>query len=236
MSIRLRQVLVGSCLLTLVSAPFADEMKLESDEQKFSYSMGFAIGSQILGQFGGADASLDVVARAISDALLGATPLLSQDEVSTILQAEQEKVKVKEEAAAADAKAKGANALALGEAFLAENGKKDGVITTDSGLQYMVLTAGEGVSPSTSDTVVVDYAGTLLDGTEFDSSIKRGTPATFSLGGIIPGWQEALQLMNKGAKWKVFIPSTLAYGANGAGGLIGPNETLIFEIELIEIK
>lgn len=123
-----------------------------------------------------------------------------------------------------------------GQAFLVENASKEGVVTTASGLQYQVLTEGQGAKPVASDEVTVHYHGTLIDGTVFDSSVDRGQPATFPVGGVIQGWVEALQLMNIGSKYKLFIPSNLAYGERGAGGLIGPNETLIFEVELLSIN
>jgi FKBP-type peptidyl-prolyl cis-trans isomerase FklB len=123
-----------------------------------------------------------------------------------------------------------------GQAFLDENAAKEGVVTTASGLQYQVLTEGQGAKPVASDEVTVHYHGTLLDGTVFDSSVDRGQPATFPVGGVIQGWVEALQLMNVGSKYKLFIPSNLAYGERGAGGSIGPNETLIFEVELLSIN
>ena len=123
-----------------------------------------------------------------------------------------------------------------GEAFRAEYGKQETVLRTDSGILYRALTTGSGTKPGPNDTVVVHYKGTLPDGQEFDSSYKRGQPATFSLGGIIAGWKEVLQLMSEGAKWEVVIPPELGYGSVGAGGLIGPNQTLVFEIELIEVK
>ena len=123
-----------------------------------------------------------------------------------------------------------------GEAFQAEYSQHQGAVATASGLQYRIIEAGEGRSPGPADTVVVHYVGQLIDGTEFDSSKGRGAPATFSLSGIIPGWQEALQLMREGDVWEVVIPSELAYGAQGAGASIGPNETLVFEIELISVK
>ena len=123
-----------------------------------------------------------------------------------------------------------------GQAFQVEYSQRQDVVVTASGLQYRVIETGEGRSPGPTDTVVVHYVGQLIDGTEFDSSRGRGTPATFSLGGIIPGWQEALQLMREGDIWEVVIPSELAYGAQGAGASIGPNETLVFEIELISVK
>jgi len=124
----------------------------------------------------------------------------------------------------------------VGKAFREAYGQREGVSKTDSGILYRVLVPGTGAQPTADDTVVVHYQGTLVDGTEFDSSIRRGQPATFSLAGIIPGWQEALQLMKEGARWEVVIPPELAYGSTGAGGAIGPEETLIFEIELIEVK
>ncbi len=122
-----------------------------------------------------------------------------------------------------------------GEAFLAENGKREGVKTLPSGLQYRVVKQGDGKQPRKSDQVVVHYRGTLIDGTEFDSSHKRGEPAKFGVGGVIKGWTEALQLMKEGSKWILYIPSYLAYGPSGSGKLIGPNETLIFEVELIAV-
>lgn len=126
--------------------------------------------------------------------------------------------------------------LDKGEAFLAENAKKDGVMTTDSGLQYEVMTAGEGDNPTAQDKVTVNYKGTLIDGTVFDSSYDRGEPVTFPLSNVIKGWTEGVQLMKPGAKYKFFIPSELAYGERGAGGRIGPNEALVFEVELLEVE
>jgi FKBP-type peptidyl-prolyl cis-trans isomerase FklB len=126
--------------------------------------------------------------------------------------------------------------LKAGEAFLAENAKKEGVVTLPSGLQYKVIEAGSGKTPKASDTVTVNYRGTLIDGKEFDSSYKRGEPATFPVSGVIAGWTEALQLMKEGAKWQLVIPPGLAYGEKGAGPVIGPNSTLVFEVELIKVQ
>jgi FKBP-type peptidyl-prolyl cis-trans isomerase FklB len=123
-----------------------------------------------------------------------------------------------------------------GEKFLAENAKKEGVKTLPSGLQYKEITPGKGKSPKATDNVTTNYRGTLIDGTEFDSSYKRGQPATFPVSGVIPGWTEALQLMKEGGKWQLFVPSNLAYGEGGEGRVIGPNATLIFEVELISVK
>jgi len=125
---------------------------------------------------------------------------------------------------------------ALGEAFLAENAKQEGVVVTESGLQYKVIEPGQGDSPGPADVATVHYRGTLIDGTQFDSSYDRGQPATFPVGGVIAGWSEALQMMKPGAKWQLFIPAELAYGERGAGQVIGPNSTLIFDVELISVE
>lgn len=221
----------GLLIASAAGAAHAQDASLDTDDEKFSYAMGYSIGNQVLGQFGAENIEFDVevFVRAISDALNKEAPALSPDEMQAVVMARREQEMQAQRARAEEAKA-------AGEAFLAENGEREGVVTTDSGLQYEVLTEGEGEQPTVKDTVVVHYRGTLLDGTEFDSSYGRDAPATFPLEGIIKGWQEALQLMKTGGKWKVFIPSELAYGASGAGGRIGPNETLIFEIELLEIK
>ena len=132
-------------------------------------------------------------------------------------------------------KAKGEGNLKIGQAFLEENKKKPGVIVTASGLQYMIMKAGTGPKPALTDKVTTHYHGTLIDGTVFDSSVERGQPASFPVSGVIPGWTEALQLMPVGSKWKLFVPANLAYGERGAGGKIGPNSTLVFEVELLSI-
>lgn len=168
----------------------------------------------------------------IRDALEGNTPLLTEEEAIAALQQLQMQAQVKQqEALAAMATAN----KEAGEEFLAENGKRDGVVTTASGLQYEIIQAGTGKIPQAADNVSVDYVGTFLDGSEFDSSYKRGEPANFSVEGIIPGWTEALLMMKEGAKWKLYVPSALAYGEQGAPPVIQPNSTLIFEVELKEI-
>ncbi len=213
-----------SLLLAAPTAPvMSQDVSLDTDMQKYSYAMGFSIGSRV----GQVDAA--AFARAIQDALSGSEPALSPEQMQAVVMAqrEQEMAAQREVAEAAAAR---------GEAFLSENGAREGVETTDSGLQYEVLRAGDGAMPSAEDTVVVHYRGTLIDGTEFDSSYARNEPAEFPLGGIIQGWQEALQLMKTGGHWKVYIPAALGYGEGGAGNRIGPNETLIFEIELLEIR
>jgi FKBP-type peptidyl-prolyl cis-trans isomerase FklB len=166
---------------------------------------------------------------AIRDMAAGKQPRLSKSEIQAVLQ------KVQQQRAAEAQKTADEN-LRKGQEFLSANGKKAGVKTLPSGLQYKVIRAGTGKSPKATDTVKVDYRGTLINGTEFDSSYKRGQPATFPVNGVIKGWQEALQLMKEGAKWQIYVPAELAYGPRGAGGQIGPNETLIFDVELLQIK
>lgn len=198
-------------------------MELNSETDTVGYALGVNIGSQIKTQF--KDIDLDILAQAIKDAYAGNTKI-SQAEAGPILQkyAESAQARMAEEN------------LKEGEAFLAENAKRKEVTTTASGLQYEVLKEGTGEKPTTSSTVEVHYHGTLIDGTVFDSSVERGQPASFGVTQVIPGWTEALQLMTVGSKWKVFLPSSIAYGERGAGGSIGPNAALIFEVELLSIK
>ena len=207
------------------------ETPLDSDEQKYSYALGYQIGSQIQRQLDAENVELEVDAfiRGIADVLSGRGLALSQEEIMKAIETKgrQEAEKMKE---------RGDSNELSGEVFRAEYGKQETVMRTDSGILYRALTDGSGTKPGPNDTVVVHYRGTLPDGQEFDSSYKRGQPATFSLGGIIAGWKEVLQLMSEGAKWEVVIPPELGYGSVGAGGLIGPNQTLVFEIELIEVK
>jgi FKBP-type peptidyl-prolyl cis-trans isomerase FklB len=167
----------------------------------------------------------EAIAQAFTDVFEGNELKISEQESNVILQEYFGKLAQKAQSQNVEA----------GQNFLAENAKRDGVVTTATGLQYEVLTEGSGDSPKETDQVTVHYHGTLIDGTVFDSSVERGQPATFPVNGVIPGWVEALQLMNPGAKFKLFIPSNLAYGERGTGGAIGPNATLIFEVELISI-
>ena len=227
--------IVVSCVigigLMIPASVIAAETPLDSDEQKYSYALGYQIGRQIQRQLDSENVELDVdaFARGIADVLSGRGLALSQEEIMKAIEtkSEQEVEKMKE---------LGDSNELSGEAFRAEYGKQETVMRTDSGILYRALTDGSGTKPGPNDTVVVHYRGTLPDGQEFDSSYKRGQPATFSLGGIIAGWKEVLQLMSEGAKWEVVIPPELGYGSVGAGGLIGSNQTLVFEIELIEVK
>ncbi len=202
---------------------------LESEEQKVSYIMGLNIGSQI--NTDDLNFDIDAFNTGIKDALASAEPRLTEEETQSVIEAFQTKLTARQETAA---KVVGEANLQEGDAFLAEKAKTEGVVVLDSGLQYKIIEEGTGPVPTAEDTVEVHYRGTLINGTEFDSSYKRGVPAQFGVTQVIPGWVEALQLMKEGAKWELYIPPALAYGPGGTGGLIGPNQTLIFEVELVK--
>ena len=219
---------ISILLLGLSSTVFAAEPALKTDQEKISYVMGFQIGHQ-LKQQGLNDIDINIFSRAIQDALGNNPPQLDMQEAQAVMQKFQQQ-KAEEQKKLADENAD------AGRAFLAANKDKPGVVTTESGLQYKVVKAGSGKKPAATDNVTVHYTGTLIDGTEFDSSHKRGQPATFQLDRVIPGWTEVLQLMEEGAKWQVFIPSELAYGPRGPSPVIGPNSTLLFDIELIKVN
>ena len=206
------------------------EVDLENEHHEQSYALGLNLSDQLKQQ--GMDVDLDVFVQGFKDGYAGESALLSADEALEVLiqmKREQQARQQAEENKMAEENKK------AGEAFLAENGKKEGVVTLDSGLQYKVIKTGEGPKPKKTDTVSCHYRGTLLDGTQFDSSYDRGAAAEFRVDQLIPGWTEALQLMPSGSKWELYIPHYLGYGARQAGQ-IGPNSTLIFELELIEIK
>ena len=227
----IRFLMIG--LIAAIAAPAlaADSAAPTSKKDKISYSIGMDIGSSLKRQ--GLDLNADELAAGLKDSLSGGKTKLTSDEVKQILTDFQQELQAK---AKERAEQLGEKNKKDGEAFLAENKKKAGVKTLPSGLQYKVITEGKGASPKETDTVSTNYKGTLIDGTEFDSSYKRGEPATFPVNGVIKGWTEALQLMKVGSKWQLFIPSDLAYGPRGAGQQIGPNSTLIFEVELLGIK
>ncbi len=216
-------------ILFLVSQVNAQEnLVLKNQKDKISYIIGMDIGTNLKKQ--SIDIDSNILAKGVKDALAGTKPLLTEQEIQETMVAFQKEMMAKQAEVAKKNKAEG-------EAFLTENKKKEGVKTLLSGLQYKVIKAGTGKKPKSTDTVTAHYRGTLINGTEFDSSYKRGQPATFPVsGGMIPGWTEALQLMEEGAKWQLFIPSNLTYGEKGAGRDIGPNATLIFEIELVSIQ
>lgn len=208
---------------------------LSTREQKFSYALGMSYGTGLGANLKKQAVEVDpkLVIQGFNDGLTGAKTQLTEQEAQAVLQEVGTEVrKVQQEKAQ---KAGEAN-KAEGAAFLAANKAKEGVVTLPSGLQYKILTAGTGPKPTAADTVVCNYKGTLINGTEFDSSSKHGGPATFPVGGVIKGWTEALQLMPVGSKWQLFIPSNLAYGERGTGGDIGPDATLIFEVELMSIQ
>ncbi len=201
------------------------------DMDKVSYSIGFDIGRSFQKQ--PFELVPDVVSQGLKDGLNKTDPLIPAEEMESTLTSFQEEIMNKQDSGRKDASEKNKKE---GEEFLAENKTKEGVITTESGLQYKILTPGTGRTPAKTDQVETHYRGTLIDGKEFDSSYKRGETITFPVSGVIPGWTEALLLMQEGAKWQLFIPSNLAYGPRGAGGDIGPNAALIFDIELVAVK
>jgi len=229
MKFHLIAVLASIFLISQVGAE--EGLVLKDQKDKVSYSIGMDIGNNLKKQ--SVDINPDVLAQGIKDAFSGGKTLLTEQEYRDILAAFQKDFRAKQ---IERTKELGEKNRKEGEAFLEENKKKDGVITLPSGLQYKVITEGTGEIPKLTDTVTVNYRGTLIDGTEFDSSYRRGQPATFLVKGVIAGWTEALQLMKVGSKWQLFIPSNLAYGERGAGRDIGPNATLIFDIELLSIK
>lgn len=210
------------CVGTAVSA-----QELETQKDRFSYTIGYQMGLSL--ERPGMDLNEEVLIQALRDAMSGADPKLSRNDMDAAI-AEQRRL------LEGEMQEQGAENLARGEAFLDKNKQRDVVTETGSGLQYEVLTEGDGAQPTESDTVVVHYEGSLIDGSVFDSSYERDNPATLPVNGVIEGWQEALQLMREGAKYKLYIPAALGYGEQGAGNRIGPNEMLIFEVELIEVK
>lgn len=207
------------------------ELVLKTDKDKVSYSIGADIGKQFRTR--GLDLNEQILIQGFKDAYAGKKSLLTEEQAQAAMESFKKEMMAKHEATMKETAAKN---LKEGPAFLAENKKKEGVKTTTTGLQYKVIKAGTGKMPKATDTVKVHYRGTLIDGTEFDSSLARNEPVTFQVNGVIPGWTEALQLMPTGSKWQVFIPANLAYGETGAGQAIGPNATLIFDVELLSIE
>ncbi len=213
------------------AAPAAPaEVALETTEQRLSYGIAYGLGQRMAAD--GVPMDVDAFSAGLRDAVAGAQPRMTQEEIAAEMQAYQEKAVAEQQATQAALAEANAAAAAT---FLQENGAREGVVTTESGLQYEILEAGEGAKPGPEDTVEVHYRGTLIDGTEFDSSYSRGETVSFGVGQVIAGWTEALQLMPVGSKWKLAIPPELGYGAGGAGQMIGPNAALLFEVELISI-
>lgn len=208
----------------------ATPLALKTQKDKFSYALGMKMGENLKKQSVPVDPA--ILSRGLRDALAGKKTLLTDEEAQGAMTAVQNDMRQKMQE---KMKEEGEANKKTGEAFLAANKSKEGVVTLPSGLEYKILKAGTGPKPTANDSVVCNYKGTLIDGKEFDSSYKRGQPATFPVTGVIKGWTEALQLMPVGSKWQLFIPPDLAYGERGAGGDIGPDSTLIFEVELLSI-
>lgn len=211
------------------SAAFAADLKLETEDDKISYSVGYQVGGDFQRQ--GVDLNAEVMVRGVMDAASGADPALSPEEMNGVLVQLKQKIVYAQQEARERVSRESAQA---GKLFMAENAKKAGVKVTESGLQYEVLQAGEGPKPGATDKVSVHYRGTLINGTEFDSSYSRGQPASFPLDRVIKGWTEGLQLMSPGAKYRFVIPPELGYGPRGTG-TIPPNSTLVFEVELLSV-
>lgn len=226
-------VTLGGCKDTKTSADASattQQVQLTTDEQRMGYSLGATMGQQFRNDHVQVD--VDALVQGMRDGYTNRLAV-SEDELAAAMQQLQTSHAERMQAEFNDLATKN---VSEGEAFLKENAGQDGVVTTASGLQYQVLTAGTGPKPTADDTVKVHYRGTLLDGTEFDSSLRRGEPVSFPVNAVIPGWVEALQLMPVGSKWKLTIPSDLAYGPGGAGSQIGPNAVLVFEVELLGIE
>lgn len=230
----MRSVLLAGIALGVLGCQMTGDKKvvLENQKDKLSYSIGVNIGKNM-----GRDSiafNPEALLQGIKDAALDSSKRLMTDvQVQETIMAFQEEMRTKQ---MEQAHAQGEKNKSAGESFLAANAKRAGVVTRPSGLQYEVIAEGTGKSPRAEQTVTTNYRGTLVDGTEFDSSYKRGQPATFPVSGVIPGWTEALQLMKVGSRWKLYVPANLAYGEKGAGSIIPPNAILIFEIELLSVK
>lgn len=227
-----KTIIAASVALIMASGSiFAEGNKLDSEDDKLSYSLGMLIGERILKQYS-EEIDYYILLEAMRAQHQGSETAISMDEANATMQASEEKAMA---AQAEKAKELSAKAIAMGQAFMLQNKSVEGVMTTESGIQYQVLTAAEGPKPKATDKVRVHYKGTTIDGTTFDSSYDRGEPAEFGLNQVIPGWTEGVQLMSVGSKYKFVIPSSLAYGEQGAGASIGPGETLVFEVELLDI-
>ena len=224
-------IIVLSIVLLGETAIAEENTVLKTKNDKISYSIGMDIGKQLKRQPMKIDP--EILTQGIKDAFSGVKPLLTEEESRNTMTNFKKEMMAKQKT---QMKALGEKNKNEGQTFLEANKKKKGVVTLPSGLQYKVIKEGTGEKPKPTDTVTVHYRGTLIDGSEFDSSHGRGQPATFKVNGVIAGWTEALQLMKVGSKWQLFVPSNLAYRERGAGGKIGPNATLIFDVDLLSIK
>lgn len=227
--VRVGTVMVFALLAGIAAA--GDEPLLKDEKAKNSYAVGVDTGRRLKAT--PVELDPELVARGVRDALMGEATLLTEQELKAVLAALRIELHTRQEQAR---KQLGEKNKKEGQAFLAENKTREGVVTLESGLQYRVLKAGDGEKPTADDTVFCHYRGTLIDGKEFDSSLSRKQPAAFALKSVITGWSEALQLMHVGSTWQLFVPPDLAYGERGARGAIGPNATLVFEVELLSIE
>lgn len=218
-------------MLPVLAGAKEERKKPESSQDRISYALGVNLGGNFAAQ--GLTVNAEFLMQGLKDALADAPLLLTDEELRDAMLALRQEMQQKQQARMEEISRKN---MSESNAFFEENGKKAGIVTLPSGLQYQMIQEGKGKKPGKDDTVTVHYSGTLLNGQEFDSSYKRGEPATFKVGGVIPGWTEALQLMKEGTKMKLFIPPQLAYGEHGAGPLIGPNAALIFDVELLKIE
>jgi len=225
-----RAALAAVLLAVTLGCQETGSASLETDDQKASYGIGLTMGRQL--QPASSHVDMAALRAGIEDALAEREPRIASEDLQSIMKTFNETIRAEMQV---ESEASAQKNTEEGEAYLAENGAKEGVTTTESGLQFEVLREGEGRHPTTADRVTIHYRGTLIDGTEFDSSYERDTPATFGVSGVIPGFSEGLQLMTVGSKYRLVIPGELAYGATGSPPKIGPNATLIFEIELLEI-
>ena len=226
----MKKFLIVLLLLMMTAGSVYAQDTLKTQQEKVGYAIGMNIATNMMQQK--IDVDADQLAAGLTAVLKGEKTVLTKEEMGQVLTAFQQEMQQKKMAEMAAEAAKNEK---LGQAYLEKNGKLDGVVTLDSGLQYKVIKAGTGASPKVDSKVQVHYRGTLLNGTEFDSSYKRGEPASFPVNGVIPGWTEALQLMKEGAKWQLVIPAKLAYAERGAPPMIPPNATLIFDVELLKI-
>ncbi|MFT5720234.1 MAG: FKBP-type peptidyl-prolyl cis-trans isomerase [Motiliproteus sp.] len=237
-----KRVLAAAMASALFALPAVQAAELQSPEQKISYIMGLNVAAQASTQLQslGYELNQDAFLQGLKEASLEKDRSLSDETIQQTMQEAQARFQELQNANATKQEAERAKQSAsnqsAGDSFLAANAKKEGVKVTESGLQYKIINAGDGSLPTAADTVQVHYRGTLIDGTEFDSSYKHGGPATFPLGGVIPGWTEGLQLISKGGKAELYIPAKLAYGPKGMGQVIGPNSALVFEVELLDIN
>lgn len=228
----MKKTLLAAMIAGAASVSFAAEpvISLDTQEQKVSYSFGVVLGKRMANDI--PDLNLDVFVKGLNDAYQGKAQMITDEEIAKVMSQYQRDLREQQMAKVEEISKKNKE---IGEAFLADNQNKEGVVTLASGLQYKIVKEGKGVQPGPSDVVKVHYTGSLISGEVFDSSVERGEPVSFPVNGVIAGWTEALQLMPTGSKWQLFIPAQLAYGTNGTRG-IGPNETLLFDVELLEVQ